>query len=66
MTETRTYLGETDAGAQAPERFMGLVIGQCYTGAHEGVNLVRVTAEGAPVESGVLVTSVQWGKWFRR
>jgi hypothetical protein len=61
-TETRTYDGLT--GTQAFDGFMGLRIHQRYTGVPQDDSTVLVALVGAPMGTGVTVSSEEWDKWF--
>jgi hypothetical protein len=63
-TETRTYLSLT--GTQASDGFMGLRIDTRYTGVVQEDGTVLVALIGAPMGTGVTVSSEEWGKWFRQ
>lgn len=61
-TETRTYQGLT--GTQAFDGYAGLRIGTRYTGVPQESGAVLVSAVGAPVGSGVQLSSDEWRAWF--
>lgn len=61
-TETRTYVGQT--GTTAFDGFMGLRMGQRYTGVEQQDGRVLVLSMATPMSGGVMVTGEQWAKWF--
>jgi hypothetical protein len=61
--ETKTYIGET--ATQAFDGFKGLRIGKRYTGVAQEQDIL-VSAVGAPAGTGVLVTTLEWQKWFEK
>ena len=61
-TETRTYIGLT--GTHVFDGFKGLRLGQRYTGVGQEDDSVLVSAVGAPVGTGVVVSREEWGQWF--
>jgi hypothetical protein len=63
MDNTKTYKGETST--QAFDGFKGLRIGQRYTGIAQE-DLILVSPVGAPAGTGVLVTTLEWMKWFEK
>jgi hypothetical protein len=61
-TETRTYVGK--AGTSAYDGFMGLRIGERYSGVTHKKGRVLVSLVGSRPGSGVLLRAEDWGKWF--
>lgn len=64
ITETRTYVGQT--GTTAFDGFMGLRIGQRYTGVAQEDGSVLVSGVGTPAGSGVTVSAEEWRLWFKQ
>jgi hypothetical protein len=62
LTETHTYAGLR--GTQAFDSYIGLRIGQRYTGVPQEDGTVLVAPVGAMVGSGMKVSSEEWAKWF--
>lgn len=62
--ETKTFVGFTGE-TNAFDGYKGLRIGQRYTGIAQEENLL-VAPVGAPAGSGVLVSTLEWMKWFQK
>jgi hypothetical protein len=61
-SSTKTYVGFTGE-TNAFDGYKGLRIGQRYTGIAQEQEIL-VSAVGAPAGTGVLVSTLEWMKWF--
>lgn len=63
-SNTKTFTGVTGE-TNAFDGYKGLRIGQQYRGTAQEENIL-VAPVGAPAGSGVLVSTLEWEKWFQR
>lgn len=61
---TKTYIGFTGE-TNAFDGYKGLRIGHRYTGVAQDQNIL-VSPVGAPAGTGVLVSTLEWDKWFEK
>lgn len=62
--EIKTFVGFTGE-TNAFDGYKGLRIGQRYTDIAQQENLL-VAPVGAPAGTGVLVSTLEWMKWFQK